>query len=115
MHIDWTTLIGPAVVAGVIPRQFRSLSPSSTAPPCAQCTKRGSLSTVTWLTGGPTPTLLWPSGKLLSTGRLRLGTPNGDSLEVVLANFIKLIRIVDEARSPGSMGNERSTPAKVRW
>jgi hypothetical protein len=37
-----------------------------------RCTERGSISTVTSLIGGPTPTLLWPSGKSLSTAAERL-------------------------------------------
>jgi hypothetical protein len=59
------------------------------------------------------PTLPWPSGKSLSTAPLRLGKRRTEFAEVVLADFYQAQRIIDEARSPGSMGNEGSTRPKV--
>jgi len=112
VHMDWTTLIGPAVVAGVIAAAV-SIIVAVINRATLRAMHRERLDLDRDLADRRADADIALAERKVALDRaLEAWKRRTEFAEIVLADFYQAQRIIDEARSPGSMGNEGSTRPK---
>jgi hypothetical protein len=112
--MDWTTLIGPALIAAVIAAAV-SIIVAVINRRTLRAMHRERLDLDRDLADRRANADIALAERKVALDRaLEAWKRRTEFAEVVLGDFYQAQRIIDEARSPGSMGNEGST-AKVRW
>jgi hypothetical protein len=113
VHIDWTTLIGPAVVAGVIAAAV-SIIVAVINRATLRAMHRERLDLDRDLADRrANADIALAERKVVLDRALEAWKRRTEFAEVVLADFYQAHRIIEEARSPGSMGDEGSKRPKL--